>query len=299
MAGESHLRIGELSRRAGVSPELLRAWERRYDVLRPTRSPGGLRLYSLDDLERVRLMAGHIADGVAAREAAALAASAEVGEAAAPPDATARYAGSAAFDPAGALERLRAAVESFDEPAAQTVIDELLSAATMDTVLAEAILPFLQEVGERWERGELSVAQEHFATHVLRGRLLALGRGWGGGGGPRALLACAPGERHDFGLIAFGLALRARGWRIDFLGADTPIESVLRAVDAVDPALVAVSATTPELLQPVLPELAALARDRTVAIAGAGATGDPPDGVLALPGDPVAEAIRVSETLAR
>jgi methanogenic corrinoid protein MtbC1 len=296
MAGESHLRIGELSRRAGVSPELLRAWERRYEVLRPTRSPGGLRLYSLDDLERVRLMAGHIADGVAAREAAALAARAELGEAAAAaPEPTGRYAASAAFDPAGALERLRAAVESFDEPAAQTVIDELLSAATMDTVLAEAILPFLQEVGERWERGELSVAQEHFATHVLRGRLLALARGWGGGGGPRALLACAPGERHDFGLIAFGLALRARGWRIDFLGADTPVESVLRAVDAVDPALVAVSATTPEVLQPVLPELAALARDRTVAVAGAGATGEPPGGVLALPGDPVAEAIRVSE----
>src|SRR5687767_9988165 len=69
----SHLRIGELSRRAGVSPELLRAWERRYDLLRPTRSPGGLRLYSLEDLERVRLMSRHIADGVAAREAASLA----------------------------------------------------------------------------------------------------------------------------------------------------------------------------------------------------------------------------------
>ncbi|HKP20134.1 MAG TPA: MerR family transcriptional regulator, partial [Thermoleophilaceae bacterium] len=78
MADESHLRIGELSRRSGVSPELLRQWERRYDLLHPTRSPGGLRLYSLEDLERVRLMARHIGDGVAAREAAALAARADL-----------------------------------------------------------------------------------------------------------------------------------------------------------------------------------------------------------------------------
>jgi DNA-binding transcriptional MerR regulator len=290
MADESHLRIGELSRRAGVSPELLRAWERRYALLKPIRSPGGLRLYSLDDLERVRLMASHIAEGVAAREAAALAARADL--AAAPPSRPIPDPGaaSAAFDPAAALDRLRAAVESFDEPAAQTLIDELLSTATVETVLAEAILPFLRDVGARWERGELSVAQEHFATHVLRGRLLALARGWGGGIGARALLACAPGELHDFGLIAFGLALRARGWRIDFLGGDTPIDSIRRAVYAVNPALVVVSATQPELLAPVVAELAALAAGRTVAIGGAGATAEPPAGVLALPGDPMAEA---------
>src|SRR5919206_57996 len=74
------LRIGELSKRSGVSPELLRAWERRYGLLRPTRSPGGLRLYSPADLERVRLMQRHLADGVAAAEAATLALEAETSE---------------------------------------------------------------------------------------------------------------------------------------------------------------------------------------------------------------------------
>src|ERR1051326_51442 len=67
------LRIGELSKRSGVSPELLRAWERRYGLLRPQRSPGGLRLYAPEDLERVRAMQRHLADGLAAAEAAALA----------------------------------------------------------------------------------------------------------------------------------------------------------------------------------------------------------------------------------
>src|SRR5215208_7796204 len=98
MSNDTPLRIGELSRRAGVSPELLRAWERRYDLLRPTRSPGGLRLYSLDDLERVRLMSRHIADGLAAREAAALAARATLSvEPTTPPPG--RRATTAPFDP--------------------------------------------------------------------------------------------------------------------------------------------------------------------------------------------------------
>jgi MerR family transcriptional regulator, light-induced transcriptional regulator len=286
MADQSHLRIGELSRRAGVSPELLRQWERRYDLLHPTRSPGGLRLYSLDDLERVRLMARHIADGVSAREAAGLAARADVRPRAGP--------GPAAPPLVAAREQLRRAVDAFDEPAAQAVMDELLAAASIDAVLSEVVLPFLHEVGERWQRGELSVAQEHFATHVLRGRLLGLARGWGGGGDRRALLACPPGERHDLALIAFGLALRTRGWRIDFLGSDTPVESIKRAVEAVDPQAVVLSATTPEILAPIRGDLTALARERTVAVAGAGATGDPPAGVLALTGDPVSEATRMT-----
>ena len=294
MAGESHLRIGELSRRTGVSPELLRAWERRYDLLHPTRSDGGLRLYSLEDLERVRLMSRHIADGVAAREAAGLAARAEVG-AQATSVAAAPERG-AAFDPGRALTQLARAVEAFDEPAAQAIIDELLAAATIDAVLSEVLLPFLRDVGDRWQLGELSVAQEHFASNVLRGRLLGLGRGWGAGSGRRALLACPSGERHDLGLIAFGLALRARGWRIDFLGSDTPTESIVRAVHTLDPALLVVSATAADLLEPVLDDLAALASARTVAVAGAGARElEAPEGVIALPGDPVGEAARVTE----
>jgi DNA-binding transcriptional MerR regulator len=296
MTEDSHLRIGELSRRSGVSPELLRQWERRYALLEPTRSPGGLRLYSLEDLERVRLMARHIADGVAAREAAALAASAELER---PPEpGTASSPGrTAVFDPDATRARLRRAIEAFDEPAAQAAVDEMLAAATMDALLSDVVVPFLRDVGERWQRGELSVAQEHFATHVLRGRLLGLARGWGAGTGRRALLACPSGERHDLGLIAFGLALRARGWRIDFLGSDTPVESITRAVQAVEPDLVVVSATAPELISPVRADLAALARERTVAVAGAAATVDPPDGVLALPGDPVAEAERMTQRL--
>jgi len=266
-----------------VSPELLRAWERRYDLLQPERSAGGLRLYSEADLERVRAMQRHIAAGVAAREAAVLATQT------APPVAPAT-----AFDARMARDALRRTLEAFDEPGGQAVIDGLLAVTTVDTLLSEVVLPYLREVGERWERGEVSIAQEHFASSLLRGRLLGLARGWGRGAGRRALLACPSGEQHDLGLIAFGLALREHGWRIDYLGTDTPIESIAEAGATIDPELLVVSAVSAKPLRRLAGDIAALGAGRTVAVAGAGAGGIDVPGVMTLSGDPVAEAERVS-----
>ena len=274
------LRIGELSRRSGVSPELLRAWERRYGLLQPERTAGGLRLYTEGDLERVRAMQRHIEEGLAAREAADLAREAARGRVA-----------TTALDPATARADLAGALERFDEPAAQALIDELLARMTIDALLSEVVLPYLHEVGERWERGQVSIAQEHFASNLLRGRLLGLARGWGRGAGPRALLACPEGERHDLGLIAFGLALRERGWRIDFLGSDTPLASIAEAAEAIEPELLVLSAVAPGPLT----SLGALSRARRVAVAGAGARGSDAD--IVLTGDPVAEAERVTQLL--
>jgi MerR family transcriptional regulator, light-induced transcriptional regulator len=283
MADDAHLRIGELSRRSGVSPELLRAWERRYGLLRPQRSAGGLRLYSSGDLERVRAMRRHMTDGLAAREAAALAG--RVTEAAAP-----RRSAAPVFDPDRARARLGDALEAFDEPRAQGVFDELLSMATVDTLLSDVVMPYLHDLGDRWERGELSVAQEHFAANVVRGRLLGLARGWGRGAGPRALLACPEGERHDLGLIAFGLALRERGWRVDYLGPDTPVDSIEETARRTGPSVIVLSSVRPEPLE----QIAKLAARHRVAIAGTGATMAGVHGVERLADDPVTEAQRLS-----
>jgi DNA-binding transcriptional MerR regulator len=281
------LRIGELSRRSGVSPELLRAWERRYGLVRPLRSPGGLRLYSLDDLDRVRVMRGHIAGGLAAAEAAALAA-----HGARPEPATGEPALSRA------REELAAAIAAFDEAAAQAAVDRVLAATTVDTFLAEVVMPYLHELGERWERGDASIAEEHFASSLLRGRLLGLARGWGQGVGRYALLACPPGELHDLALIALGIALRSRGWRIAFLGADTPVETLVDAADTLAPAVVVLSAVAADRFEPVAGELAALARRHRLALAGAGASADIGPQVLVLRDEPVVEAERLSTLFA-
>jgi MerR family transcriptional regulator, light-induced transcriptional regulator len=277
------LRIGELSKRSGVSPELLRAWERRYALLRPTRSSGGLRLYSAADLERVRLMQQHIASGVAAAEAAALALGTGAGE-------------EVSASPARLRQELADALDGFDEARAQAVLDRLLAVTTVDSLLADVVMPYLRELGDRWERDEVSVAQEHFASAVLRGRLLGLARGWGQGVGPLALLACAPGEFHDLGLIAFGLALRARGWRVVYIGPDAPIETVADAAHQLQPSLVVVHAVDAERVRPIAAQIAALARSHRVALGGAAAATGALAGehVLQLRGDVVEEAARIT-----
>jgi MerR family transcriptional regulator, light-induced transcriptional regulator len=278
------LRIGELSRRSGVSPELLRAWERRYGLLHPTRSPGGLRLYSGSDLARVGAMQRHLADGLAAAEAAALATASEP---------SAERVGATV---SSALEELHAAVMTFDESRVHAEVDSLLAHVSLDSALRDVVVPYLHELGDRWERGEVSVAHEHFASSILRGRLLGLARGWGRGFGPAAVLACAPRERHDLGLIACGLALRARGWRIVYLGADTPLDSVADAARASHPAYVVVSAVDPKTFRGQREALASLATQERVCLGGAGAAKANLDlDVITLDGGPVEEAEHLTE----
>ena len=254
---EQHLRIGELARRTGVSTDLLRAWERRYGLLRPVRTDGGFRLYGDDDVQRVAAMRTHLGAGVAAAEAARLARNSPGVE-----------SGRVVVDrPADAL--LEALVR-FDEADAHAEVDRLLASLTLQSLLVDAVFPALREIGAQWERGELTVAHEHFASTLLRGRLLGLARGWGSGLGPRALLACVPGELHDLALIGFGLALRDHGWRITFLGADTPVDTLADAVRELDPDVVVLAATLRADLVPVEEPLAALARERQLVLAGAG-----------------------------
>ena len=286
--GSPLLRIGELSRRLGVSDHVLRAWESRYGLLQPVRSAGGFRLYSEADALRVRRMQAHLARGLSAAEAAraVLGQDSRAGHG---PAAWADRVPAAASELSGAL---RQALDAFDEPAAQAVLDRLVSDLSVTTVLRDVVLPYLTELGERWERGTASVAQEHFATNIIRGRLAGLARGWGNGHGPRAVLACPPGELHDLALMVFGIVLHRNGWRIDYLGTSTPVEELTRTVDARHPDLVVLAATLPENLEPFAAQLTALAQHAPLILAGAGATPQVVAAVGArlLTGDPVTEA---------
>ncbi len=301
------LRIGELSRRLGVSDHVLRAWESRYGLLQPVRSAGGFRLYSEADALRIRRMQAHLGRGLSAAEAArAVLGEDSEAEAGSGPAGTGSGAGAGSGQAAGpdrvsstARELsgvLRQALDAFDEPAAQAVLDRLVSDLSLATVLRDAVMPYLTELGERWEQGTASIAQEHFASNVIRGRLAGLARGWGNGHGPRAVLACPPGELHDLALMVFGVVLNRIGWRIDYLGMSTPVDELIRTVDARRPDLVVLAATVPENLEPLAAQLTALAQRAPLGLAGAGATPQIAAAVGArlLAGDPVtaAESIR-------
>ena len=265
-AGPGYLRIGQLARRTGVSPELLRAWEQRYGLLQPTRTAGGFRLYSAADEARVQHMQSLVAGGLAAAQAARLVLSGDepAPQAASPPTTTLE-------DAAG---NLTASLDRLDEQAANTALDRLFSTYTVETALQEVVLPYLHRLGERWESGEVSVAQEHFASNLLRGRLLGLAQGWGQGRGPGAVLACVPSEQHELGLLAFGVVLRRRGWRITYLGTDSPIGAVAETSRSVQPAVVLLLSMNPEGFLDHAPDIEKLASQVPVMIAGPGATSE-------------------------
>lgn len=283
------MRIGELARRTGVSAPVLRAWERRYGLLSPGRTAGGFRTYGPADEERVRAVLERRAGGMAtALAAAAVMAGPPGGDL--PANTTV----------AGIVARLGAAMEAFDERGANDALDRLFGAFGLATALSEGVLPYLAGLGERWERGGVTIAQEHFATAIIRGRLLAVARNWGDGRGPRALLACPPGELHDLGLICFGLGLHERGWRITMLGPNTPVDTVADAAGHLDPELVVMATMQPAALEAARGGLARLARRYRLALAGPGASAELARsvGAMALDGDPVRAAGRVDAEMA-
>jgi DNA-binding transcriptional MerR regulator len=273
------VRVGELARRVGVAPETLRAWESRYGVLRPARTPAGYRIYGREDEARAQRMRELIESGWAAGEAA------HVVTETAP-------TGNEPPVEAGAADELVSALMGFDSAAGNLAFDRVLAARTLDAALRDVVLPALRQVGDRWERGEITVAQEHFATELIAARLRGLGREWGTGLGPRAVLACPSGERHDVGLLCCGLALDRRGWRVTYLGSDTPVDALESVVGTVEPAVVVLGALQPGPLQAAAPALGRLAQRVPIAVGGAGACADLAAAASAwhLHGDPVAGA---------
>ncbi len=251
------LRIGEFARRVDVSAAVLRAWERRYGLLDPVRSTGGFRLYTAEDAKRVARMRRGLDQGLSAAEAA-------------------RAALVEARPSAGLLEdaaaRLLTAIHDYDEAAVHAVLDESFAAFGLEAVLRELIVPTLAQVGREWEQGTLGLSQEHFASNLIRARLLALARLWGRGGGPVALLACAPGEHHDISLLAFGLILRSHGWRILFLGADTPIATISEAAASTHPHVTVLASFDPARLEAEAGAIRRLVRQVPLVLSGPGAT---------------------------
>ena len=280
MSTLGRLKIGELSRRTGVSIDLLRVWERRYGVLAPERTPGGQRLYSVGDEQRIRAMQAHLASGVSTGEAARLV----------------TQSGGVAASARELARPLVAALDGLDEAGAHAALDRVFGELGVESALTDVLMPYLRELGDRWACAEVTAAEEHFASRLLHARLLGAARGWDGGRGPRALLACPPGEEHDLALISFGIALARRGWRITYLGANTPIGAIQQMVGEVDVEVVVLAATTPVRFADVIDQLRELARAVPVAIAGAGANARLAEdaGARLLEGDPVAGATEIA-----
>jgi methanogenic corrinoid protein MtbC1 len=176
-------------------------------------------------------------------------------------------------DPSAFVGRLLAALDDYDETEAERILDDVLERFGLDEAVALVLMPFLVEVGDRWESGAVSVTQEHFASHLVRSRLTAdVADVMPTEDGPTVVVACAPGERHDIAPLAFSVLMRREGWQVRYLGADTPMADLAFARKRIEPDLVVVAASRRTAILDAAPEMRRIAAQYPVAIAGAGAT---------------------------
>lgn len=207
--------IRTVSDLTGVHAITLRAWERRYGLIQPKRTPKGHRLYSEDDIHRIHQILELLDKGVSIGQVS-----------------DALISGPAAGTGETDLwvrqrERMIAAVARFDETTLEQLYNEALSLYPVDMVTRYLLTPMLRDLGERWQQLEGGIAEEHFFGMYLRNKLGArLHHRSNGNDGPRLLLACLPGEHHEIGLLLFALGAHDRGYRLVLLGADTPLEEI-------------------------------------------------------------------------
>lgn len=176
------------------------------------------------------------------------------------------------------LARLDAACGDLDDQAFDSAWHDAVTQLGIVAAVREVLLPYLKLLGDQWEAGSRSVAHEHFASGLSRDHLLhAIGADRApdpDDGRPSVLVACPPGERHDLGPLAFSTLLADAGWRVEFLGADTPLVTLARACQLARPDLLVVSGTRTTVLEARTSAWRRLAEDTLVVLGGAGATPD-------------------------
>lgn len=242
------LPIRTLSSLTGVNARTLRAWERRYGLIRPARTPKGHRLYTHADVERIRRVLGLMERGIPISR---------VSEQLESPDSD---TGEVAAGPWGDyLGRMAAAIAQFDEPELDRIYDEALSIYPIEKVTSHLILPLLVQLGERWEDVSGAIAEEHFFAMHLRSKLGArLQHRMRYAQGPRIVAACAPGEQHEIGLLLFALEAQSASLQTVLLGANTPLPDVAIAQRRSGSQAIVVSSSVdpePEFLAEQLPAL--------------------------------------------
>ncbi len=283
--------IKEAATRTGVTVPVLRAWERRYGIVEPARTPGGYRLYDDSAIQRVRTMRRLVEDGWSPSSAAAAITAGRVPldgvDEPQPEDSRAP----ATVDRGHFDERFVAAAAAMDGRAVEEILDEMFATASFERVTEDHLVPALRALGAAWSDGRVSVAGEHLASNAVHRRLAAAFQAAGrlGAGERPVLVGMPPGARHELGAMMFAVAARRANLPVLYLGADLPIDDWLTAAEATHAPAAVIGAPTPADARAAIAVADSLRRVRPgilVALGGGGvvgAEGRASDGELRLP----------------
>jgi MerR family transcriptional regulator, light-induced transcriptional regulator len=250
----------EVETRTGIPATTLRQWERRYGVPNPERTQSGYRMYSPLDMNCIEFIKNLILDGIPVSRAAQLWREAPNAQP------TQDRIHPRAMPASQLVEAMVLATLEGDMTRAEKILAQGHATMPVEDVVLEIIQPTLFAIGEKWHRGEITIAHEHQATSFIKGRMLQLFEMAGSPrGGPVAVIACGPGEYHEIGALALGIFLRRAGIRTHYLGANMPIVDLARFAREVRASAVLVSCGSADsvdnlraqvrLLQEVVPTL--------------------------------------------
>lgn len=231
----------------GLTPAALRAWERRYGLFKPQRSPAGHRLYSEDEINLLKWLVKKQKEGLSISRAVDLWRSqAARSQESAPSPSVSQVKPVVGENMLNQLsQNWYAACQAFNEPEAELAVAKALAMATPEAVCTQVLQKGLAELGRGWYAGTVSVQQEHFASALVARRLNAL---FAIAPVPthagRLLVACPPGEYHDLALLMLSFILRWQGWEVIYLGADIPLDQLDATLQATTPDLVISAAQT-------------------------------------------------------
>jgi MerR family transcriptional regulator, light-induced transcriptional regulator len=273
---EPTYRIHVAAEMSGLSEGLIRAWERRYGVLKPRRTSSGYRAYTTADIELLRRLKALTENGVAIADAVALV-----------PQLKREVKDSTEARKAPEEEQQQqwrddvlAAADRLDQRAIEVVLDQAVASLPPLRFFENIVAPLLREVGQRWHAGRITVAEEHVVTHVVRERLLGLLQHAPHRARAHVVCACFPDDEHELGVFGAALRFRHAGWRVTVLGARTAGAHLARVVETVRPQVVALSAIVdpgPEAFEKSLTAFLALVPPQTrVVVGGAAAASNRP-----------------------
>lgn len=269
-------RMATIARLTAFSPQRLRAWERRYELLRPARGPGGHRLYGRNDLRVLRAIRQLLDAGRSIGEINDIGRDQLLGMAVPLVVSSDRVEAWTS----GVVE----AALGMDERTLQDTLDDAFASMEPEQAIERVVLAAQRRIGSLWSQGQCTIASEHMATGIFAFRvrgLVKVEESHRASGAQLALCACVPGERHELGLLAVAYSLARRGVRVMMLGADVPFSDLYEACTLVKPRAILLTVSSRNLFEASKAELLGfrqrLDRSTAVVLGGSGAPPSDPE----------------------
>ena len=242
--------IKSVSKKTGIQPVTMRAWERRYSVLTPKRAENGYRLYSERDMALLVWLKTQVDSGVSISSAVnelRINSSRGIWPEAVLNNRSPVPSRTSHLPPQEYSKKLFDSLTTHDEETGTAIFEEALASFELTDLFESVLIPMLIEVGEAWYNGHIKVSTEHFASGFMRARLLSIFQALPiRRNSPSILIGSGPDELHEIGPMMLAILLRNAGLQVEYLGPDIPLEDLVDYADSVNPRMIILSATLKE-----------------------------------------------------